>query len=210
VRTPLVLAAGLLLIVIAIGITMLHSPYRLLASNNVENKAGIGSAEGVSQACQSYETLPRDTSAITLFLEAIYGPKVILTAFAGRRVITRGSIDPGWTGASVTVPIKPIRQTTSGVKLCIALGPGREVVSPLGNAAPPKLAMVSEGHSLLGRMRVEFLRQGNRSWASLTLPTARRLGLGRALTGTWVALLLAALMLTAAGAASWLVLRELR
>ncbi len=55
-------------------------------------------------------------------------------------------------------------------------------------------------------LRIEYLRPGPGSWWSLASAVARRMGLGRAPSGTWVALLPLALMSVAVALAAWLVL----
>ncbi|HEY7960537.1 MAG TPA: hypothetical protein VID29_01335 [Solirubrobacteraceae bacterium] len=210
-RPPIVLAAGLALVALAMGATMFGKPRRLLDNNAISNSGFLGYAEGSTVGCQENETLPRGTSAVTLFLEAVFGPKVTVTAQRAGRTIARGAVGTGWTGGSVTIPIAPTPRTTSRVKVCFSLGPGNEEVSELGNLTPANLALIGgEGKRLRGRMRIEYLADGEKSWWSLALQVARRMGLGHALTGTWVAFLLALLMLATASLTSWLVLRETR
>jgi len=61
-----------------------------------------------------------------------------------------------------------------------------------------------------GRMWIEYLRPGDRSWASLIPSIVRAIGLGRADPGTWIALLALSLMATVAALASCVAFRELR
>ena len=56
--------------------------------------------------------------------------------------------------------------------------------------------------------RSEYLAAGNRSWWSRILEVARHMGLGHALTGTWVVGLIAALMVAVGGLAIRVALRE--
>jgi len=56
---------------------------------------------------------------------------------------------------------------------------------------------------------IEYLRPGESSWWSLATSVARRMGLGRAETGTWVALLAILLMVAVGGAMSRVILKEL-
>ncbi len=63
---------------------------------------------------------------------------------------------------------------------------------------------------LPGRIAVEYVRAGSSSWWSLVPSVARRMGLGRAWAGTWVAAMVALLMVTGIVLASWLTLREAR
>ena len=77
-----------------------------------------------------------------------------------------------------------------------------------GNATHGALAATVNGRPVSGRMRVEYLARGNRSWLSLAKHVARRLGLGHAPAGTWIVLPLAALMATAVALGAWLLMRE--
>jgi hypothetical protein len=67
-----------------------------------------------------------------------------------------------------------------------------------------------EGEPLPGRIKIEYLRADHSSWWSAAQAVARRMGLGRAPTGTWIALLLTGLMGVVVVTASWLTLKELR
>lgn len=211
-RIPVVLAAGAAVIAVTVAVTLFRSPSAVIASNSIGNVGYIGTAiGGVSGVCQTDETLPRGTSQITLFLESVFGPKLVVEASRDGRVLARGTKGVGWTGGSVTIPVKRVRSTVSGVKLCVRIGTGSERVSQLGGPAPKRLTMrTSAGHPLAGRMRVEYLRAGNQTWWALLLQVARRIGLGHALAGGWVAVLLATIMLAAAGLSSWLAIRELQ
>ncbi len=80
----------------------------------------------------------------------------------------------------------------------------------VGRRTPPAEATVGGARPLPGRISVEYLHPGPRSWASLAVSVARRLGLGRAAAGTGNALLVLALALTVLTLSSWLVVRDLR
>lgn len=160
-------------------------------------------------SCQGGESLPRGTSAIRLALEAAIGPSVEVEAFAGERPLTGGVRGSGWTGASVTVPVSPLGEAASNVTVCFALVHTRVPVSLLGMLTGRHGAARLGGQPLRGRVAVEYLRAGHASWLSLALPVARRMGLGRAVAGTWIALLVLALMLVLAVTVCRLVVREL-
>jgi hypothetical protein len=79
----------------------------------------------------------------------------------------------------------------------------------MGAEAPRSAAAVtSTGEPLAGRLGVEYLAASNRSWWSRILEVARHMGLGHALSGTWVVLLIAALMAAVGALAIRAVLRE--
>lgn len=207
-RVRVALTAGLALIAIAIALVLSGSPIRVAGTNSVPLVSNFASLDGGSRVCQAGETLPRGTSAIRLALEATIGPRVMLTALSGRRVVTHGARGSGWTGSEVTVPVGPIRHTTPHATLCFALGPSREATTIIGVQTRPS-ATASSTEPSAGRMRVEYLAAGDRSWWSSALSVARRIGLGRAPSGTWVVVILVALMAAVATLTSYLSIRDL-
>jgi hypothetical protein len=69
---------------------------------------------------------------------------------------------------------------------------------------------VSEGSQVLpGRMRFEYLGPDNKSWLSLALPTARRIGLTIG-GGGFIVFIPVMLLLSVAALTSWLLVRDLR
>jgi len=209
-RVGVVLAIGLTLVAMAVGVVLSSSPLDVVGTSSVAVGTEFASIQGRAIVCQGDEVLPRDTSAVRLSLEASIGPRVTVTVLSGRRILTRGTLGSAWTGANVTVPVERVRRTTSHVRVCITVGRGRGAITVLGAPSSRSLAATVAGQSLLGRMRVEYLAAGRRSWWSLALPVARRIGLGRAPSGTWIVLLLALLMASVATLASCLCVRELR
>jgi hypothetical protein len=208
-REALALAIGLAVIALAVSVTLTASPAVVIASN-VSQRYVLGYTESGLTLCQGGETLPRDTTAIRVALESLAGPRVTLTVFAGRRVIARGQHGSGWTGRVVTFPLHPRAGATSGVVLCIAFARQNETVNVIGKLTPPsQAARNAAGSPLPGRVRIEYLRPG-RSWWSLAPSVARRLGLGRAASGTWNALLALALVAAIVVCASRLALHEIR
>ena len=110
----------------------------------------------------------------------------------------------------MTVPVKTPVSTTSRVKLCFKILANSEPVEILGVRTPIREAAVSaKGETLEGRFGVEYLAPGNRSWWSRGLSVARHIGIGRAVSGTWVAVLIVVLASTVATLALWLTSKEL-
>ncbi len=210
-RVSLALGVGLALTVVAVAVTLSGAPTTLAGTNAVPFVGEVANTNGDASACQAGETLPRGTSAIRLSLEAAIAPSVSVQAVSGGRVVTRGVRGSGWTGGTVTVPIRPVvDRAVRGVTVCFKLGPTREIVTIEGQLTKPASAARGEGKTLPGRMRIEYLRGGHSSWWSLALLTVRHMGLGRAWAGSWVALLLATLMAGLVTLCSWILLRELR
>jgi hypothetical protein len=199
-----------LAIVAAIGaVTLSGSPPRVVRSSaKGEDEVGVTFSD--ASACQTNEVLPAGVQAIRLGLVAPFGPNVLVRAYSGSRILMEGRRAADWTGSSVTLLVKPLSHAVSGVKLCFELRSNSERVRALGVFTPPREAAVtSGGEPLQGRLSVEYLAAGRRSWWSLALSIARHMGIGHALSGTWVALLVAALMAAVAALTIRFALREL-
>jgi hypothetical protein len=203
------LGVGIVLLLAVSALTLTHAPPRVVRVNTKQTVLGstiVGSAE----VCQTGEVLPAGVSALRLGIGAYFGTRVKLKAFSGSLVLTEGDIGPTWTGTSVTIPVKPLSHTASGVKLCMHVGPNSELIFFKGAPArASESASYGEGALLGGRVAVEYLAPGRGSWWSRILEVARRMGLGHALSGTWVVLLIAALVAAVGALAVGVVWREL-
>jgi hypothetical protein len=208
-RIAFLVALGLL--AIAVGVVLSGSPPSVTrAKAPLLDASALGTLGSGAQLCQGGEVLPRGTSAIRVWLEAVIGPPVTLTARQGSRLLTSGRRGAGWSTGSVTIPVRPISHRSSGVSVCVLLGRAREPVDVVGVSAPPADAAYNAAHqSAGGRVMIEYLRPGGASWLSLARSAARRMGLGHAIGGAWVALAALAAMCAAAAMISWLVLRGL-
>jgi hypothetical protein len=221
-NVTITLAVGLALIAMVTAVVLTRAPPRVVGVNGPAATVRLGVTTADSTICQADETLPRGVSAIRLAVVAFFGANVHVTAYDGSRVLTEGGRGPDWTGASVTVPVNVVSRAVSGVTLCLALGPNSEPLIVTGNATPAQdAALVLRGRTptpairanaaeaLKGRISVEYLAAGDRSWWSRALSVARHLGLGHFVSGTWIALLVAALMAAVGVLAVRLTLREL-
>jgi hypothetical protein len=222
-NAELTLAAGVALIVAAGAVTLTRSPPRVVrAVGHVKGEAAeLDFTTGDLAICQGGEALPSGVSGIRLTMRAFYGVQVHVAAYGGSRVLTEGGRGADWTGQTVTVPVDEVDRTSAHVRLCFALGPNSEPVVVLGSRSSARQAAVafpstskpqpgaSAGRTLSGRVGVEYLASGRESWWSLAVSVARRFGLGRAFSGTWIALLVAALMVAVGALAVRLALREL-
>ena len=203
------LGVSIALALAVVAVTLTHSPPRVVRASSV-GQSEVGATTSDEETCQANEVLPAGVSAIRVWLLAYYGAPVRVTASSGSRVLAEGRRAGDWTGGSVTVPITPLKRTASQVKLCVAVGPNSEPIFVLGREAAAREAAVAPGEGRLrGRVGVEYLAAGQGSWWSRILPVARRMGLGHALSGTWVVLLIAALVGAVGLLAVRLTLRDL-
>lgn len=206
------LGAGLTLLAVAIGLTLSGSPQSVAATNKPHGlqEEPISSTRRPTSYCQAGETLPRGTSAIRISLGASIGPHVRLLVSAGGHAIRGGEQDSGWTGRVVAVPVRPLSRTVAGVTICASFVPAHETLVLSGKPTPAAIAARADGQPTRGRMWIEYLRPGTRSWASLTSSVVRDMGFGRAWSGSGIAFVVLALLAAVAVLASRLVLTEMR
>jgi hypothetical protein len=214
------LAVGVALIAVVVAFTLTRSPPRVLQGSWHGSGTELGAPTGDAAVCEDNETLPAGTTAARISMWAFVGARVRVVAYDGTRVLTEGSHGPDWTSTSVTVPVRAVRSTTSGARLCVAIGPNSEPILILGDNAQPAEAAVnlpanapaprsaSAEEKLSGRMHVEYLGAGTGSWWSRIASVAQHVGLGRAYSGTWIGALIGALMIAVGALALRLTLRE--
>jgi hypothetical protein len=209
-RVRTALAAGLGMIVLATVPVLSQSPLVVLASNSTPASEELATATATASACQSGERLPQGTVAIRLSLGAFLGSALSVKASAASRVLTTGERGSGWDARTVTVPVREVSRPSFPTQVCFAIPRVGEKVELLGaRSAPGSAARATNGEVLAGRLRIEYLGRGRSSWLALLGTVARKMGFGRAWSGTWIALLVLALMLAASILAARLILGEL-
>jgi len=210
-RVTLTLVLGLAGVACAIGLTLAHAPTTVARTNRPpgQPEQEIASSRESSRYCQADETLPRGTSALRVWLDAAYGPRVTVEVSAHGRRIASGQRGSGWIGGAVTVPVTPLARTISEASVCVSFDARDETVIAQGNPTPAASATRDGTEALAGRLWIEYLRPGSRSWASLAASTAQRMGFGRAAPGIWVVFAALALMAAVLALAFRLVLSEL-
>ncbi len=210
-RVTVALAVALALTAIAIAVTLSGSPLVLARSNGIRVESRVAQSPGRTEVCQAGEVLPAGTSAIRLSLWSAAGPRLHLTALSGGHVLTSGVIASAWSTGAVTVPVSHVARTSSNVNICVSLDQSPEVVLFDGSSTnAARAARDSRGNALLGRIKIEYLRTGEKSWWAVAPSVAKRMGFGRAPSGAWVVLVLIVLMGALVVSTSWLALKELR
>lgn len=204
------LVAGVALIALAFAWTLSRAPQVVAGSNSEFTHKTIAVTTTPAGACQALETMPRGTTAIRLGLTAVVGPHVTVSVRSGSRLLAAGTRGAGWEGGSVTVPVHPAARTTTPVTVCFSLTAMNGPVEMLGLHTHRSPAVGQEGKRLPGRLHIEYVSPGKESWWSMASATAQRLGLGRAASGTWNAVLVAVLAATLIVLSCGLVARELR
>jgi hypothetical protein len=207
-RIALVVSA--IALAIALVALLSRSPPVVAGSNGVPDTghAELDLGRGDTSTCQPVGTVPQGTSAIRVSIGAGAGPKVRMQVLSEGHIATQGELPAGWgLEAAADVPVEPLRHELHNALVCVGLGPNTGPLDALGlpRQDPSEHTLLSEID-----LRVEFLRHGSNSWWSLASSTAHRFGLGRAVSGTWLAFLALLLMISAGALSLRLLLRELR
>jgi hypothetical protein len=191
------LAAGLVLLLAALGVTLAQSASRAAGSNHVpEIEEAVELGRGGGSHCQDGETIPGNSAALRLLI-GTYGRPVPELGVSARRMggdrVTAGERPGGGSAGRIDIPVERVEDAVSGVRVCVrAGGPGRSVLYGAG-----------------GRVRFEWMRPGSESWFELLPTIAHRFGLGRAsLAGSLLLPFVALLLLAAWAATIRVVLRE--
>jgi hypothetical protein len=208
-KAAVTLGVGVALLAVVGALTLKQSPPRTVRVGAPAERA-VTQTFGDTEVCQTGETLPAGVSAIRLAMWAFFGARIHVTMSSGSGVLTTGERGPDWTGSTVTVPVTALHRSVSPVKVCVRIGPNSQPLFLIGAEAPQSAAATSSGgEPVAGRIGIEYLAPGDGSWWSRILQVSRLMGLGHALTGTWIVLLIFALMAAAAALSIRVVLREL-
>ncbi len=208
-RIRIAIAAGLALTLVAVSVSLARSPLVRVGTDGTPLPTEIGASSTPTTVCQGEETVPAGTTAIRVSLLSLLGPKIKLIASSGGQTVTSGEIGYGWTGAVVTIPVRRVIGTHPHTKICTSLAKRQQLVN-LRGANTKFSPAVTEGKQVLaGRMRFEYLRPDSKSWLSLALPTARRIGLTVG-GGSAIVVIPFMLLLSMVGLTSWLLTRDLR
>ena len=208
-RARLALVLSLTVVAAISAWTLTRAPLRVVRVA-AKPEEELGSTTGKPTVCQANEVLPDQVSDIRLGLGASFGPTVLVRAYSGSQVVTSGNRTANWTGSSVTVPVKPLKHTASHVKLCFYVPANSGSLQLYGaRAAADNDARTGSGQLLPGRMSIEYLVSGHGSWWSRALTVSRHMGIGRAFSGTWIVLIVAALAAAVSALVIGLAWREL-
>jgi hypothetical protein len=209
-KVKVTIAVGVVVLAAVLAVTLTRSPPRVVRVGEGSGGGLLAATDGSGEACQANELLPAHVSAIRLSIVAYVGAGVRVRAYSGSRVVAEGTRGPEWTGTSVTVPVKPLRTSVANARLCVTIEQNSEAIYFFGVTTPARdAAVTATGERLTGRVGVEYLASGTGSWWSRILTVARHMGLGRAFSGTWIVLVIAALMAAVGLLAVRVTMREL-
>jgi len=203
-RVRTLLPAGLALIALAIALTLSRSPPVLAGTNSVAPSKAVVKTRGDSILCQADEDVPAGTIAVRLWVHANVSPAVTALVRAGSRTLAKGRAPSGRLTATIAVPIARLARAAPDAEVCFEFGPAVETILLIGESSAP-----AHSGAAPYRVRVEYLRPGRTSWWAMAGAIARRLGLGRAPSGSWVWLLPILLMACAVALTVRLLARQL-
>lgn len=198
-----VLLVGLTLIAVVAAVTLSRSPPVVASENSVPPSTVVAKTNGDSILCQRGERVPSGTIAVRLWVHTNISPEVHVVVRSGSRVITKGGQEPGRLTETIAIPVARVTSAITDASTCFEFGPAVETVLLLGEQVSEPRA----GEAPF-RVRVEYLRAGHATWWDMASLVARRIGLGRAPSGSWVVLLPLVLMAVASLLAVRLVLRQ--
>lgn len=191
-RARITLVLSFTVLIVAVAVTLTGSPPRVVRVG-VPSLVTLGSTTQAPTVCQSNESIPAGVSAIRIGLEGPLGPAVLLRAYAGGHVIAEGSRPGNWTDDSVTIPVKALKASVHSAKLCFYVHENGELLQLYGAHSDPSQAAFAGEQRLPGRFSVEYLSSSDKSWWSRARAVARHMGIGHAISGPSVAVLVALL-----------------
>jgi hypothetical protein len=193
----------------ALFAVLLQSPRRVIATNRISATTELTEFRRHATVCQGAERIPAGTEALRISAAAYIGPRISLVVRSGTQPVSRGHQASGWVSSSLTLPLRPALKTGAEATICLTRDSGRLAAGVLGGETLGGLPVATaNGAPLSGRMQVEYLARGNRSWLSLAHYVARRIGLDHAPSGGWIVIVLVAITFGTVGLAGWLLLRE--
>jgi hypothetical protein len=193
VRIPIVLTVGLALTALAVAVAVSRAPLVLISASPIQIETGLSAIQSDTTVCQSGENLPAGTSAIRFPLSSPYGPSIRVEARSGATVLTQGARGSEWVGPTA-ISVTPVAHTVSNVTVCFKVGAVTEGTALSGGKARSGHTLTINGAPTTGSTKIEYLRPGPKSWASLASSVAKHMGLGNASGGAWIVFLLIVLM----------------
>jgi hypothetical protein len=199
VRVKAVLAAGLLVVAVALVVVLLDSKTRQAGSNYVAESGPTVTLGREDQHCEFEEVVPKDAAGLRVLLGTFErpSPPLEVSITAGGDAVSRGRLAGGGPDGEVVVPIERVRNLRADATVCIKAD---------GLSAKRRLVLYGNGT----RVRFEWVRTGRESWFEVLPAVAHRFGLGKPfVSGAWVLVAAGLLLAVAWALALRLLTREL-
>lgn len=213
-QRTIALAAAFALLALALLATLSHASQRRIGTNDVPVTGQLAAAPEHATICQAQERIPSGTAAVRVALTGGGGPAPQVRAIisSGGVVQAAGGAGARWDAhETLLVPLaSPLRADVTGT-ICVALAPapGAAERYKLGGWEYTLLPHATiDGRATPGRLHLEYLAAGTRSWWSFASTVARRIERGHAWSGASVALLLALLMIAPIALGAWQLARD--
>lgn len=213
-RRTITLAIALGLLALALVAALSHASERRIITNDMPAYASLGTATEGDTICQDDELIPSGTAALRIGLDGdrTQAPPVQVTVSSGGAVLASGGAGARWDEhETIFVPLAPaLRENVTGT-VCVALvpGPGTPERYKLRGWILTRLPRVTiDGRATSGRIHLEYLAAGTRSWWSFASTVVHRLDRGHAWSGPSVVVLLALLMITPIALGAWQLTRD--
>jgi DMSO/TMAO reductase YedYZ molybdopterin-dependent catalytic subunit len=215
VAPRLSLAVGLLAIALALVLALTRSDERRSGTDLTPNGVFAVALRPGQVACQAGELTPADTAALRMTI-GTYGAagQPLSVSLKGPRgaLVTDGRLGAGWTQGVVRIPVREVRAASDQNRFCIR-NEASNNIAIAGDRPDPGYDLTLDGHTIHDvRMRVDYMRPGRETWASLAPVVAHRFSLAKASWlrhWAWAAYLVLALAAVAV-AAALLLARERR
>lgn len=197
-RPGIALAAGCVVLLLALGLALAEAAPRQAGSNYVPEFGPVKEFTGSDRHCQEEGLVPADAAALRLRVGTYGRPtpriRATMSTLDGRRV-SAGTLPGGRPEGIVVVPLRPsTKDSSGGIVACIETGPGGRTVF----------------YGAGGRIRLEWLRAGEESWFALLPTVAHRFGLGKGIAiGSWLLVLAGVVLVGACATALMCAAREL-
>ena len=173
-----VLAAGVVVLVVGLGIALADSEPRLAGTNNVRDPIFAAEVPGGRAACQIAESVPANADRVRV-LVGTYGqplPPLTFTAEGpGTRIVSR--VPGGGKEGAIFFGVPRTEKAIEGLRICLRNG-GAKKIALAGEAVPPVATIGAQPTA--GRVRYAWYRPGNENWFQLAGTILHRFGYGNA------------------------------
>ncbi len=207
----LIVAFGLLAIALIALVVLLHSAPRRAGTNLTSDTGLVIHVPVGKSVCEPGEIVPEDTGALGLDAGAggHPGPELDVTIGGPNGPLTSGRLAAGWQSGGIRIPLKRVSAAAPGETVCVTnRGPSQV---DFGGSVPAGFAIDIAGKTLLGRLRVEYMRPGSETWLQFAPTLARRFSLAKSdLLRHWEVAAVLVLMLVAIGVAARTIATEER
>jgi hypothetical protein len=209
-RVRACLALAMLALLAGVAIALSGAAPRRSGTNGVLPDSTTTAVGKGSSFCQPGQTLPADTASLRLSAApgSAQAPGLLVTLRRHGRVLARSRVAPGWQGQELTAPIARTTREHDDVDVCVTVLTDGAVTLEQGEPAAGGSPIVLDGRPGEGALLIDDYRPGRETWWSYAPTIARRIGFGRGgWGGSWLAGLIAVLVLAAVALAVRVLLR---